>query len=224
MCFFWYAIIHKVYHLYRYCVRFNSHQFTRLQLHDIHTYDKIVAIIPLIPYVFCRHGIHWEPIERIPTGSAFWCQSTSDHLQWWWRGLLVCTEESGSDRVGIYIYIIYIYCAYISTKYTYIYTLSFQTLKICRVWIGNLGLPVIMLKNLGLCPKPWVSQETLWIQVRLSLDLGLMQLRWGGAGFKINIWKGWWAINNMSKATSIRQQTTNTIEPRVQNKQLLTLS
>ena len=106
----------------------------------------------------------------------------------------------------------------------YIYTLSFQTLKICRVWIGNLGLPVLMRKSLGLCPKPWVSQETLWIQVRLSLDLGLMQLRWGGAGFKINLWKGWWAINNMSKATSIRQQTTNTIEPRVQNKQLLTLS
>ena len=43
--------------------------------------------------------------------------------------------------------------------YNYIYTLSFQTLQICRVQTKTLGLAVIMLKTLGLSQKPGFSYK-----------------------------------------------------------------
>ena len=43
--------------------------------------------------------------------------------------------------------------------YIYIYTLSFQTLQICRVQTKTLGLAVIMLKTLGLSQKPGFSYK-----------------------------------------------------------------
>ena len=48
--------------------------------------------------------------------------------------------------------------------YNYIYTLSFQTLQICRVQTKTLGLAVIMLKTLGLSQKTRVFLQTVRIR------------------------------------------------------------
>ena len=54
------------------------------------------------------------------------------------------------------------YCIYIYI----IYTVSFQTLQICRVQTKTLGLAVIMVKTLGLSQKNRVFLQT--VRIRFS--------------------------------------------------------
>ena len=61
---------------------------------------------------------------------------------------LVSGPSMGWNQIITYIY-----------NHIYIYTLSFQTLQICRVQTKTLGLAVIMLKTLGLSQKTGFSYK-----------------------------------------------------------------
>ena len=57
-------------------------------------------------------------------------------------------------------------------RYLYIYTLSVQTLRICRVWSETLGLPMMIVNTSCLHVKPRVSQHVLRILPSPGCQLG----------------------------------------------------
>ena len=80
--------------------------------------------------------------------------------QWRKRGGLPTHTADSRNVASKYVFIctILMYCIYI------IYTVSFQTLQICRVQTKTLGLAVIMLKTLGLSQKTRVFLQTVRIR------------------------------------------------------------